>query len=262
MRNAFVDAWGLALSLHWDLVWAPGVNWLLLYVHSFLTFSIVDSQLLESQVPIVELVLQYDRRVKRNLHSQKLKRSVRHQLENQTLWQVIWNLHCKSPVRSRWWPNGPWNVRLRIDVLENNARSERDYCVLFAIDSQIELRLLWLGSSLEDGDVRCFLIAFIFDFCLVQLVVDLEISSGEDLEDSVTVVFKVQDIVVGFILGFDISETLGCEKTKVVVFLLVPLNQYALTKTQMRVSIWFWHEDIIVCNKLLNESINRSTVHY
>ena len=249
MRNAFVDAWGLALSLHWDLVWVPGVDWLLLNVHSFLTFSIVDSQFLESQVPIVELVLQYNRRVKRNLHTQKLKRSVRHQLENQTLWQVIWNLHCKSTVRSWWWPYGSRNVRLRIDVLKNNTCSKRDYCVFFAINGQIELRLLWLSSSLEDGDVGCFLFAFIFDFCLVQLVVDLEITSGEDLEDGVTVILEVQDVVVSFILSFDIGETFGCEKTKVVVFLLVPLNQNTLTKTQMRVSIWFWHEDIIVCNK-------------
>ncbi len=71
----------------------------------------------------------------------------------------------------------------------------------------------------------------------MQLVVDLEITGGEDLEDGITVVFEVQDVVVSFILGFDIGETLGCEKTKVVVFLLVPLYQNTLTKTQMGVSI-------------------------
>ena len=57
------------------------------------------------------------------------------------------------------------------------------------------------------------------------------------MEDGVTVVFEEQDVVVSFILGFDVGETLGREKTKVVVLLLVPLYQNTLTKTQMGVSI-------------------------
>ncbi len=76
-------------------------------------------------------------------------------------------------------------------MLENNACSKRYYCVLFAIDGKIELSFLWFGSGLEDADVLCFLFAFVFDLCLVQFVIDLEITGREDLEDGVTVVFEV-----------------------------------------------------------------------
>ncbi len=176
MRYAFVNAWGLALCLYRDLVRVAWINWLLFNVHSLFTLSIINPQLLESQISIVELVLQYNWWIKWNLHPQKFKWSVRQQLENQALWQVVWNLHCKSTIWSRRWPDRSRNVRLRIDVLENNACSESYYSVLFAIDGQIKLGFLWLGSSLEDTNVLCFLFAFILDLCLVQFIIDLEIT--------------------------------------------------------------------------------------
>jgi hypothetical protein len=59
------------------------------------------------------------------------------------------------------------------------------------------------------------------------------------LEDGVTIVLKVQDIVISLVLGFDIGESLGSEETKIVVFLLVTLYQNTLTKAEVRVVIVF-----------------------
>jgi hypothetical protein len=59
------------------------------------------------------------------------------------------------------------------------------------------------------------------------------------LENGVPVVLKVQDVIVGLIFSLDIGETLGRQKTKVVVFLLVALYQNALSKSKVSVCIGF-----------------------
>jgi hypothetical protein len=59
------------------------------------------------------------------------------------------------------------------------------------------------------------------------------------LEDGITIVLKVQDIIKSLVLGFDIGESLGSEKTKIVVFFLVTLYQNTLTKAEVRVVIVF-----------------------
>ena len=64
----------------------------------------------------------------------------------------------------------------------------------------------------------------------MQLVVDFEITSGNNLKDCISVVFKVQNVIISLVFGFDISEALGCEKTKIVVFFFVTLYQNTLSE--------------------------------
>lgn len=79
--------------------------------------------------------------------------------------------------------------------------------VLF--DVELELKFLRLSSVFEDTNVGGFFLSFILDECLLELVVEFKIAGWEDLEDGVAIVLEVEEIVVGLILGLDVSEALG-----------------------------------------------------
>ena len=116
-------------------------------------------------------------------------------------------------------------------MLEDNAGAECNYSVLFAIDGEIELCLLWLCSGLKYGNVSGLLVTFVLDFGFVQLIVDLEITSRQNLEDCISVVLEVQKIVIGLILSFDIGETFSGQKPKVVTLIFIALYQNTLSKS-------------------------------
>ena len=124
-------------------------------------------------------------------------------------------------------------------MFKNNAGAECDRCIFLTFDGQVELCFFGFCACLENGNVVGLLFALILYFGLVQFIIDFEVASGQDLEDGITIVLKVQDIVKSLILGFDIGESFGSEKTKIVVFFLVTLYQNTLTKAEVRVVIVF-----------------------
>lgn len=77
-------------------------------------------------------------------------------------------------------------------MFKDDAGTESDDSIIFAFDGQIELSLFGFGSGLENGDVGCLLLAFIFDHRFMQLIVDLEVARWQDLENGIAVIFKVQ----------------------------------------------------------------------
>jgi hypothetical protein len=79
--------------------------------------------------------------------------------------------------------------------------------------------------------------AIVLDFRLVKFIIYLKVSGRQDLENGVPVVLEVQNIIVGFIFGFDISKSFGRKESKIVIFFLVTLNENTLPKSQMRVGI-------------------------
>jgi hypothetical protein len=84
--------------------------------------------------------------------------------------------------------------------------------------------------------------AFVFDECFLQLIVQLEVSSWQDLEERVPVVFEVEDIITGLVLDFDVCESLGCEVAGVVAVSLETLDDDALTVLEMRVVLVLGHK--------------------
>ena len=107
------------------------------------------------------------------------------------------------------------------------------------LDVELKLILLGLGPSFEDADVRCVLLAFVFDESFVELVVELEVACGEDLKDGVTIVFEEENVVVGLVFDFDIGEALSSEEADVDAVSLESFDQYALPEFQISVVFLF-----------------------
>ncbi len=85
--------------------------------------------------------------------------------------------------------------------------------VLF--DVELELVLFRVGPGSEDADVGGVLLAFVFDESFVELIVELKVACGEYLEDGVAIVFEVENVVVGLVFYFNISEALGSQEPNV-----------------------------------------------
>lgn len=72
-------------------------------------------------------------------------------------------------------------------------------------DVEVELLLLCLGSALK------FLADVLAEVGLEELVVDLEVAGGNDLEDGVSVVLEEEDVLVGLVLDVDVGVALDGE---------------------------------------------------
>jgi len=115
-------------------------------------------------------------------------------------------------------------------VFKDYRSSKCNDSIFLAFNGQIKLRFFRLGSCFKDFYVLGLLFSFILDFGFVKLIINLKVSCGYDLENSIPIVFKVENIIVSLIFGFDVSKTFGCKKSKIVIFFLVTLNENSLSK--------------------------------
>lgn len=83
------------------------------------------------------------------------------------------------------------------------------------LDVEFELILLWLSPGSEYADVGGVGLTFVLDEGFVEFIIELKVASGEYLEDGVAIVFKVEDVVVGLVLNFNVSEPLRSQKSNV-----------------------------------------------
>ncbi len=72
----------------------------------------------------------------------------------------------------------------------------------------------------------------------VQLVADFEVSCRQNLENSIPIVFKEQNIIIGVIPDRHVSEALRCEEPLIrMVLRFEPLHEDAHSKLQVRLAL-------------------------
>ncbi len=127
MSHNFIDVWFWALSFDRNVVALVGLDWLFLDVGSFYWPISGYSHFFKGHKTIVKLVFNEDGRIEWNRHIQKLKRTVRHEFEYQAIRKLLANLHSESAIRASGRPDGAWNVRLGVNVFEDDALSKADF---------------------------------------------------------------------------------------------------------------------------------------
>lgn len=107
------------------------------------------------------------------------------------------------------------------------------------MDLELELGLFGLGSGFEDFDIGGLLI-IIFEY-FSELVVDLEIAGGDDLEDGITIVFEVEDFIEGLVFGLWVSEAFSGEEAETLTKCFKALNEDSLAVLEVGLALFLWH---------------------
>ena len=93
-------------------------------------------------------------------------------------------------------------------------------------DLEFKLHLLGFGPGLKNLYIGG-LLTIIFEY-LSQLVIDFEVACGDDLEDGVTIVFEIENVIDSLVFSLGVGKTLGGEVAQSKAVSLKSLDKDAL----------------------------------
>ena len=124
MSYYFIGVWSLWRGFNWNVVALVRLNGFFIDVCTPCVTTVSHANLLESDITTVELIPNFDGWFKRNGHVGSLKRSVGFKYKNKAIRKLLADLNSKCPVRASWGLDSSTNIRLWVDVFEDNSSPE------------------------------------------------------------------------------------------------------------------------------------------
>ena len=115
------------MCLHWNAIGIIWFYWFFIDISSSNIAVVLNAYLLEGEETIVEFVFDDYGWVKGDGHVIELKGTIRQQLEDQSIWQLLADLDSEGPVGTCGRSDGSWDIRFGVDVFKDNTGSKCNF---------------------------------------------------------------------------------------------------------------------------------------